>query len=269
MRAGETAIVTGAASGIGCELAKQLAARGLTVIGVDVDEAGVQKVAEEISTAGGRARPERLDVTDEAAVEALAKRVVETDGGIDYLFNNAGVAVGGEVLELDGDDWRRVLGVNLSGVIHGVRAAYPLMAGRGRGHIVNVASVAGLSPYPLAIPYTTSKHAVVGLSLALRAEAAAKGVRVSVACPGSIRTPIWDVSPVRGWDPERAKAQVPKWITAERCAERILRGVRRNRAVIPVTTEAHIMWWLQRIHPELGVLAHRQLVRFVRAKMKS
>jgi NADP-dependent 3-hydroxy acid dehydrogenase YdfG len=100
------------------------------------------------------------------------------------MINNAGIAVGGATDALELADWRRVLDVNLAGVIHGVHAVYPRMVRRRAGHIVNLASVAGLAPYPLALPYTTSKHAVVGLSQALRAEAARHGVRVSVACPG-------------------------------------------------------------------------------------
>lgn len=140
---------------------------------------------------------------------------------------------------------------------------------------VNVASVAGLAPYPFALPYTTSKHAVVGLSQALRAEARGHGVRVSVACPGRIETPIWQRSEVRGelaGMRERLVARArPKLVDriagampADECAAQIVCGIDDNRGIIAVTREAKAAWLLDRVSPELAVRASAGLARIVR-----
>jgi short-subunit dehydrogenase len=242
----KTAVITGAGSGIGAALALVLATRRMRVVCADLDERAAAARAREIRAIGGDAIAVRADVTCAADVAALA-----TDD-VDLWINNAGIAIGGATHELGLDDWRRVVDVNLMGVVHGVQAIYPRMVRRGSGHILNIASVAGLAPYPFALPYTTTKHAVVGLSLALRAEARAHGVRVSVACPGRIDTPIWSHSDVRGaLGSVRAGllARMPKPASAEPCAKTIVDGVERDRAVIPVTLEAHAAWWLARVSP--------------------
>jgi NADP-dependent 3-hydroxy acid dehydrogenase YdfG len=154
----QTAVITGAGSGIGAALALTLARRGMRVVCADIDERAVASVAREIRMLGREATSVRADVTVPADLDALA-----TDD-VDLWINNAGIAIGGATHELGLDDWRRVVDVNLMGVVHGVHAIYPRMVRRGSGHIVNIASVAGLAPYPLALPYTTTKHAVVGLS---------------------------------------------------------------------------------------------------------
>jgi len=242
----QTAVITGAGSGIGAALARVFARRGMRVVCADIDERAADVTAREIRALGRDATHARADVTSFADVEALATE----DVGV--WVNNAGIAIGGATHELGLDDWRRVIDVNLVGVVHGVHAIYPRMVRRRRGHIVNIASVAGLAPYPLALPYTTTKHAVVGLSLALRAEARTHGVRVSVACPGRIDTPIWQRSDVRGvlgTLRERLLARMPKPASADSCAQTIADGIARDRAVIPVTLEAHAAWWLARASP--------------------
>jgi len=233
-------VVTGAASGIGAALCRELAAGGADVVGVDRDD---------------------TDVTDAAQVAALAARAWPVDAWI----NCAGIAIGGAAEDLELADWQRVLAVNLMGVVHGVYAVYPRMVGRGSGQIVNIASVAGLAPYPLALPYTTSKHAVVGLSLALRAEAKRHGVRVSVACPGAVATPIWQRSEVRGeLAARRARlARLPK-LSADACARAIVRGMAADRAIIPVTAEAHIAWRLARWAPAATGWLAQQLANVAR-----
>ena len=140
----------------------------------------------------GSASSVYLDVADALGFEQAVSAVHADRGRLDLLFNNAGIGVGGPVEELSLAHWERTLDVNLRGVIHGVRAAYPLMLAQRSGHIVNTGSLAGLLPFPMGTPYAASKHAVVGLSLSLRVEARAYGVRVSVVCPGVIDTPILD-----------------------------------------------------------------------------
>ena len=149
------------------------------------------------------------------------------------MFNNAGIAILGEERDVSLDDWRRVLDVDLYGVVHGVRAAYPIMVKQGAGHIVNTASLAGLVPAPGEASYAAAKFGVVGLSYTLRVEGAALGVKVSVVCPGFIDTPILTVSPIRyATDRARMMALAPTPMAPEECAETILRGVEKNRATI-------------------------------------
>lgn len=261
------AVVTGAGSGIGAALCRELARRGARVIAADIDRQSVAEVCAAIRITGGNATHAVLDVTVSDDVEALAAATVAAEGHIDLWINNAGIAVGGATNELALADWRRVLDVNLSGVIHGVHAVYPRMVRQGFGHLVNIASVAGLAPYPLALPYTTSKHAVVGLSQALRAEARAHGVRVSVACPGMVRTPIWERSEIRGElgrGRDRLLARLPKVMSPATCAAAIVRGIAANRGIIPVTVEAHVAWWLNRLSPALAANLSQQLAGFAR-----
>ena len=184
------AIITGGASGIGAALGRELARRGARVILADRQLELASGVAATIDAAGGKAEAVELDVRDAIAFDAIVALTIERHGRLDYLFNNAGIAIGGEMREYRLDDWRDVVDVNLMGVVHGVQASYGRMIAQGFGHIVNTASVAGLLPSPFAGSYTTTKHAVVGLSRALRAEASLYGVRVSTLCPGVIRTPI-------------------------------------------------------------------------------
>src|SRR5512139_3347625 len=166
-------LVTGAASGIGLALSKAAAKRGATVWMTDVDAAGVGRAAKAV---GENARSAMLDVRDADAVRAMVERVVGEHGRIDHLFNNAGIGLGGEAHELTTAHYDRIIDINIRGVVHGITAAYPIMIKQRGGHIVNTASMAGLVPAPLLVPYVMTKHAVVGLSLGLRAEAAGYGV---------------------------------------------------------------------------------------------
>src|SRR5215469_2127877 len=251
---GRTAIVTGAASGIGRALSSALAVRGAHVVMADIDDVGVKSAADALSSASpGRTTPAVLDVTDSAAFAALVGQVAEEHGSIDLLFNNAGIGVGGPVREMTNAHFDRVIDVNLRGVVHGVVAAYPRMCDQGSGHIVNTASLAGLIAAPLLTPYAAAKHAVVGLSTSLRTEAAAHGVRVSAVCPGVIDTPLLD----KGNPPDLPGAVFPdgrKLLTKsigrayppEALAQDVLNGVRRNRAYIVAPRHAKVAWIVQR-----------------------
>lgn len=259
------AIVTGGGSGIGRALCLQLAARGAVVVVADLDLAAAEAVAREATGAGGRAEAARLDVTRAEDVAALVADVAARRGGLDLLFNNAGVGVLGEARDLAVADWTRVLDVNLRGVVHGVAAAYPRMVAQGRGHLVNTASILGLLPAtPLMAPYAASKHAVVSLSRTLRVEGAAHGVRVSVACPGFVRTPIHATMQVVG--PRAPPRGLLGGISPEACAAGILRGVARDRAVIVVPGSARALALLGRLAPGLAAwLAGRYLAKQRRA----
>jgi NAD(P)-dependent dehydrogenase (short-subunit alcohol dehydrogenase family) len=245
------AIVTGGASGIGRSLVTALAAEGARVVAADVNADLAASVAREL---GERVRAERVDVTDAAAVQALVDGTAVREGRLDFLFNNAGIAVMADTRDTTLDDWNRLIDVNLRGVVHGVVAAYPLMVRQGHGHIVNTASAAGILSSPATTAYAATKHGVVGLSVSLRAEAMLHGVRVSVVCPGLIRTPIIQNAKVVGTTGERLVAESPlRLYSSDRLAQAVLRGVARNRAIIPFTPEVRVVWALHRIHPAIAI----------------
>ena len=183
----KVAIVTGGASGIGRELCRQLGGHGATVIVADINREGAEEAASSIAgSTPGRARGVFLDVTQAEGVRKLIQDTATEFGRLDYMFNNAGIASGGEMRDMDWEHWRRMLDINLMGVIYGARAAYSVMVEQGFGHIVNTASGAGLFPIANSTPYVTTKHGVVGLSRSLRAEGADLGVKVSVVCPAMV-----------------------------------------------------------------------------------
>jgi NAD(P)-dependent dehydrogenase (short-subunit alcohol dehydrogenase family) len=267
---GQVAVVTGAASGIGHALSTALARRGAVVILADIDEAGVKAAADELAartptTVTGTT----LDVSDAGAFAELIGRTAADHGRIDLLFNNAGVGVWGDVAELTLAHWNRAIDVNLRGVVHGVAAVYPLMISQGRGHIVNTASLAGLVPGPMLTPYAMTKHAVVGLSTSLRAEAASHGVRVSVVCPGVIETPLLDKAnppdlPAVANLPngrEMLTRSMGRPYPASSLADDVLAGVARNRAFIVTPRHARAAWAAYRFAPELVVRSLPPLLR--------
>lgn len=259
--AGKVAIVTGGASGIGAALIRALAGRGARVVIADVDQTGAKAVAEEVNTSeygrDGQVSTAVLDVRDAAAVADLVRQVAAENAGLDLMFNNAGIAIGGLVEELTLDHWDRVLDVNVRGVVHGVHAAYPLMLSQGHGHIVNTASLAGLVPGPSLAPYAAAKHAVVGMSLSLRAEGAGRGVRVSAICPGFVDTPLLGrVNPdlpqtQTGTNAAALARMLGKLYEAEPLARDVLRGVARNQALIVAPRSARIAWRMARHAPRL------------------
>ena len=248
-----TALVTGAGSGIGRALAAALVGRGSTVVVADLDAAAADRVSAEL---GPLAVPAQVDVRDRDAVRELVERTDRDHGGLDLLINNAGTGVGGPFSNLTAEHWRNQLEVNLYGVIHGIEAAYPLMRARRYGQICSTSSLSGIIPAPSLGPYTTSKYAVVGLSLALRAEAAAYGVRVSVLCPGFVETPLLDNgftpdAPPTGMTSVRPliRASRGRTVQPETIAKACLAGLRKDTPIIVAPLSAKAAWLAQRYAP--------------------
>jgi NAD(P)-dependent dehydrogenase (short-subunit alcohol dehydrogenase family) len=256
------AIITGGASGIGKELGRLLAQDGAHVTLADVNAQALEKVVASFKESGLAARGAVADVTSRERMQALVEETAAKHSRLDYLFNNAGIGVAGEVRDYAYEDWSDVIGSNVYGVINGVHAAYPVMVKQGFGHIVNTSSIAGLIPFPFETSYCAAKHAIVGLSLALRAEARDLGVKVSVACPGFINTPIWQTNRTVNIDRQKALAALPvHFSSVQRCAREILAGVRKNKPIIVITRTAKNLWLLQRLSPAT-------MLRFLAWQMK-
>ncbi len=242
-------LVTGGASGIGAALVAQLARAGARVYAADLS---LDRLAAVAALPG--VTPVVLDVTDAAAFRAVVDDLVAREGRIDVLFNNAGVGLAGEVADVGLDDWKRMIDVNVYGVVHGIAAAYPRMIAQGHGQIVNTASGAGLGPRPGQAPYAAAKHAVIGLSTSLRAEAAGHGVRVTAACPGYVATQVMTSAKFIGVDRDKLAAKIPiRPMSAERCAELMLRGAARNRAIVAISAYVKLDWWIYRLSPALSI----------------
>jgi NAD(P)-dependent dehydrogenase (short-subunit alcohol dehydrogenase family) len=191
---GRVAVVTGGASGIGFGLASAFAAEGMKVVIGDIEEPALGDAVARLEASGAEVLGVRTDVSEDASVAALAAAAVDRFGAIHVACNNAGVGGGGLSWEAPLSTWEWVLGVNLWGVIHGIRAFVPILVQQDEAHLVNTASIAGLAAGPFMGPYNASKHAVVALSETLHHEMAltAPQVKVSVLCPGWVRTRIAD-----------------------------------------------------------------------------
>jgi NAD(P)-dependent dehydrogenase (short-subunit alcohol dehydrogenase family) len=243
------AVVTGGASGIGRALVKALCGRGATVICADINTEAADRTVEEIVSAGGTARAVRLDVTRENQVMAVVRKTMRDYGRLDFMFNNAGIGIGGEVRDMDGGHWRRIMAVNLWGTIYGTLAAYSAMTRQGSGTIVNTASIAGLVPVPTLAAYAAGKHAIVGLSTSLRPEAADLGVQVNVVCPGAVRTPLFETAEMVGADTRALTDRFPFVIEPDVAASKILRGVEKNKAIIVFPLSNLVLWRFYRFLP--------------------
>jgi len=254
--ANKVAFITGGASGIGRALAEQ----GVEVVLADRQAALAEEVAYAIRQAGGKASAHELDVRDPEQFQRVVDETVARTGRIDYLFNNAGIGVAGEIAAYTLADWDDVFDVNLRGVAYGVQAVYPVMRAQRSGHIVNTASMAGLLPTGEAGSYVASKHAVVGLSKVLRVEAKQHGVRVSALCPGVIRTPIMMGGEYgrTNLPPDAEQTMMKLWeqlkpMDARVFARRTLRKVARNAPIIIVPSWWKLLWFVERLSPRLSL----------------
>lgn len=256
----KVAIVTGGASGIGRALCEAFACPDAVVIVADINIDSAEQVAADLNGKGARTQAVALDVTDAEAVKMLINRTIAEHGRLDFMFNNAGISVGAEVRDMSLEHFRAIVDTNLYGVIYGSIYAYAVMVKQGYGHIVNTASSAGLIPMPVQVPYSATKFGVVGFSKSLRIEAATLGVKVSVVCPGFVRTGIFDAMPFLKVDKQKIYEKIPKMVEPHRAAQIILRGVRKNKAVIVFPLSARFFAWLYRLHPAVLAPIQRRII---------
>jgi NAD(P)-dependent dehydrogenase (short-subunit alcohol dehydrogenase family) len=260
--AGKVAVVTGAASGMGRALAQRLAEAGCHLALADVQLEALDETARLVDAAASaagiqlRCTRTRLDVSDQGAVEAFAEQVAREHGSVHLLFNNAGVALTGEVQHIGYDDMHWLMNINFWGVVHGCKAFLPYLQRADEAHIINTSSVFGLISVPGQSAYHAAKFAVKGFTDALRLELAQTPIRVSCVMPGGVKTNIVRTSRYRMIDnagPTRedmaARFEQYAALTPLEAADAILRGVRKNRAHILVGRDARLLALLVRLFP--------------------
>lgn len=247
------ALVTGAASGIGESVAMRLASEGARVLLVDIDRAGLETVARQIKSSGGWAESYVTDVSNAAQVAQLHNRVTTVHGTPDFLINSAGVVISGSIEQIPLDEWKWALGVNLWGIIHTVHCFAEEMYARGSGHIVNLASAAGLFALPYVGVYTTSKFAVVGFSRVLRTEAAVHGVNVLTVCPGFVRTPMLDNVKSVGMEVDSSETSPMKRFAMcpEKLTDNILKAMEKRRSLLVCPRHMKLIYDFSRLFPRI------------------
>jgi NAD(P)-dependent dehydrogenase (short-subunit alcohol dehydrogenase family) len=254
-------LITGAGSGLGKALALHFATQGWRVAAADLNLAGAQQTASQISQAGGRALALPIDVTSNQDWAETALRVEREWGGIDVLINNAGVASAGTVEDSSIEQWQWIININLLGCVRGSRTFIPLLKRQQGGHIVNVASFAGIANPPALASYNATKAAVISLSETLRFELFPHQIGVSVACPSFFKTALMETSQQQAPDQEGNPApQMQRivsnlmdtaTISAEDVAADIFDAVLKNRFLVITHADARQRYHLKRLAPEL------------------
>jgi NAD(P)-dependent dehydrogenase (short-subunit alcohol dehydrogenase family) len=268
---GKVAVITGGASGIGRAVADKAAAERMKVVLADIEEATLKEAERALVDQGADAIAVVTDVSDAASVRELRSRALAQFGAVHLVHNNAGVGGGGPIWDVPEQDWRWILGVNLWGVIHGVASFVPLLIEQGEGHVVNTASIAGLTTAPFLGPYNATKQAVVAISETLFKDLQSTGVTgvgVSVLCPGFVRTriaessrnrPVWAPEPAAE-DPDGAETirtvisdMIASGIAPDTVAEKVFEAVRTDTFYI-------------RTHPELDAAIATRFTEIVETR---
>jgi NAD(P)-dependent dehydrogenase (short-subunit alcohol dehydrogenase family) len=252
---GKVAVITGGASGIGRAVAEKAAAEGMKIVIADIEEGPLKEAEGELTGRGAEAIGVVTDVSDAASVRQLRDRALERFGAVHLVHNNAGIGTGGPIWDFSEEDWRWIIGVNQWGVVHGIATFVPLLMEQGEGHVVNTASIAGLTTTAFLGPYHATKFAVVAMSEVLYKDLQVAGspVGVSVLCPGFVQTRIAESDRNRpAWAPERTvegaeelraviQSMVDGGIPPAAVADRVIDAVKTNTFYIlthPELTEA-------------------------------
>jgi len=253
--AGKVVVVTGGASGLGRGLGEALAHAGAKLVVGDIDLTAASALCDELTRAGKAASAVHVDVTDAASVERLVAQAVALHGRLDYMFNNAGIAAGGEFHEMSADTIRRVVEIDLLGAAYGTLAAYRQMVRQRGGHIVNIGSMLALFPNPLSAAYVAAKHGLGGLTQSVSAEAAAYGVSLTLICPGYIATNLFKAGTFEGsLRSDNVLERIPfRLIDVDTAVARTLRAVLARKSIAVFPFYGRVLWWIHRFSPRLMV----------------
>ncbi len=254
-------LITGAAGGMGIRLARHYAAEGHTLVLVDKDGDRLAESARPLGLPESRLYTRGVDISRKEQVDALAAEVLSSVGDVDLLVHIAGVAHLGDFLDMPLEDIELMMKVNYWGTVYIDRAFLPAMVRRGSGHLVNMASMAGLTAQPIGAAYSASKHAVVGLSEAIRAEVKDKGVDVSIICPFNVKTPIFDTIRYHGYSQGYADSQYRMGVDPDKAVKTIIRGIRKRKFLIIVGAAGKAAYAAKRISLRLALLAQRLVYR--------
>jgi len=246
---GRVCVVTGAANGMGRAFALALAREGALLAACDIDEAGLESLRVEPEVSVRQVLVDRVDVADPDARARFVARIESGLGPVDLLVNNAGVGAGGPFAAIAGDDWTWLRAINLDAPLDFMRLVIPGMIARGRGHVLNIASVAGLMAFPYLSTYVAAKHAIVGVSRTLHHELEPRGVSVTVACPGIVRTGILDRGRARGIDLEQMRKFFRFGIEPDVAVRRMLEATRRGKALVIPNHDMKAVYAFYRLCP--------------------
>jgi len=261
---GKTALVTGAASGIGRALALALAKEGARLYLLDIDFDGLKSVVAEVETLGVEAVGKKCDLSDGRQISAAVQFLLGRWGELDILVNNAGLTYYGRTSEMSADNWDRLLAVNLLAPLQLTRELLPTLLRAPEAHVVNMASVLGLVGLARVAAYSTSKYALVGFTESMRAEYVRRGVGFSAICPGLVDTNLFAAAPRA---PRDAENRVPPRLfltTPESIARRTIRAIYKNQGVVVVQPYARALYLVKRLAPGLLEFCHR--ARFKRRR---
>src|SRR6266566_200246 len=255
---GRKALVTGAASGIGRAIAIALAREGADLYLLDIDKDKLEATAHQAGCHGTSVVTAVCDLTRPAEISAAVEALLSTWGRLEILVNNAGIAYHGPTHEMTGEQWDRLIAVNLMAPIQLVRELLATLSRADEAHILNVCSMLGLVTIRRTTAYQTSKFGMVGFTAALRSEYSRGGFGVTALCPGFVRTPMVETFMSSRRNDKRAK--LPAWActSAERVADKAIAAIRRNRGLVLVTPMARLLWWLARISPGLADWVNRE-----------
>ena len=254
---GRKALVTGAAAGIGREIALQLASEGVSLYLLDIDESGLADTVETAALLGSQVLSYRCDLTDPQQITAAIQNVLSKWKGVDIVVNNAGVAFYGPTHTMSADQWDWLLGINLLAPIQIIRELLPSLLNRPEAHIVNVSSICGLVPGSRFSAYQVSKYGLQGFSEALRAEYDRQGLGVSSICPGPVTTQLFESAP-SGREGKQTPVP-PRWIcsTPEQVAQKALKAIQADQGLCLVGWVAYVLYYVKRFAPWSIDLAFR------------
>jgi short-subunit dehydrogenase len=250
---GAVIVITGGASDIGKGLIKELIPCKPKIVIVDINERGLIEIVRDNSFMTLHIEYEVGDMTDPFVVKSIFSNIKEREGKIDYVFNIAGYALVGEVVNMKFEDWNSIIRTNLNGILNPTICAYEIMTRQGCGHIVNMSSLGGIVPSPYNTAYSTTKSGIVGLSTSLREEGRAYGVNISVICAGGIQTKLWTTAKLLNIRRDKFNSLIPpkSLMTPQKAAEVILKQVGRNKAVIVFPMFAKISYFMYKFCPSI------------------